>query len=122
MTENHGRQRLTLFQKFLDMTTKPTEPEDDKRKLPHTIDEILAMEDKVGEILAEITALRKKMQSNKVATVALMSGTFEFRLPQLLKMAKKFNSELDGQLIDSSVGRAVEHIQDAKRGNQNRRS
>ena len=99
-----------------------SEATDDKKKRPHSPEEVLALEDSVAEIQAKIKELRLKMQTAKMPSVNLMSGTFKLRLRELAQIANKFLVECDNQALDHSVAAAKEVIANRSKGSDRKRS
>lgn len=96
--------------------------DDAKKKKAHGPQDILSMEDTIGEIAEKLKVLRHQLQTQRMPTVELMTGTFKFRAKQCLKLAKKFLAEYDTQATDYSVDRVRQETKDERTERSKKRS
>lgn len=82
--------------------------ESDKTKLPRTILDVQAMEDRLDRIRRVFQQIREHMAENKIETVDLAWATSGFMMDQLMGMAEKYNTEARKQIREEAKRRERE--------------
>lgn len=74
-----------------------------KKKLPHTLDDLIGMEDHLQRIQQKIRQIRSGMKENGISSIELASGTFVMHLEYAEEFATKFFAEYELELAAVSA-------------------
>lgn len=76
-----------------------------KKKLPHTVDDLLAIEDRLQQLQAVFRQIRNEMREHQMPSVELPLATFVFYLSTIEPLAQKYYGDFRSQVAVEAAKR-----------------